>query len=96
MSKFNEFLKKKNENSINDNSKYASDPNWQDVWFDLLNYYSGNIEMAENAINNAIKLHGSNAKSQILRLVASIRATGQSQRYSDGWVDKYFIKQRIF
>lgn len=80
MSRFNEFYK--NKVSLNSNSKYASDPNWQDVWFDLLNYYSGDISLAENAINSAIKMHGQNAKNQILKMVAPIRATGQSQKFS--------------
>lgn len=59
-------------------ASFESDPNWGDVWPNLLRYYRGNVQQANLAIQNAQQKFGSPqaAKPQIMRMLSSITPTG--------------------
>lgn len=80
MIKFKEFLKLK-ESSINFTSKYATDSFWEDIWNDLLNYFSGDFKKAEKAIESSIALDGEEkAKNKLVKLVSGLKGIGVSQK----------------
>lgn len=70
MKSFKEFLDQRM-------ASFDSDPNWKDIWPNLLRYYGGDVQKANLAIQNSQQKFGSPqaAKPHLIKMLSTINPT---------------------